>query len=288
MRVTLALAQVCCRDADVAGNWEVLVARAREAADAGASVVVFPEYFLSGPRPTRDDVARAVECFADVPALARQAGIDIVAGTLGVVAEGGGRCNVCEYAASDGSVLARYAKRNPWKSETATQPGDCTVTVERHGIRFGFAICWDLTQPHLFTELATAGADVVLVPAYWARALSGPEVRHAADAEPRHIDSLCTARALENSMAIGFCNAAGAAHRDGAHAKVLAGRSQITLPFVGPLVRAEAGEECLLVGTLDTDILRDAEALYGMRAAHTGRGSAGAPEAATTLAPGLP
>lgn len=47
---------------------------------------------------------------------------------------------------------------------------------------------------------------------------------------------------------------------------MFAGRSQITMPFMGPIVMAEGTREQMIIGEIDLEILEVAEDTYKIRA----------------------
>jgi predicted amidohydrolase len=240
--------------------------RLREAAAAGAELVVFPELCLTGPIEDRVDLIDNGGRWRDAWCeLAVAAGVDVVAGSL-IEGTPQARRNRSYLISADGRALAHYDKRRLWKSERPhTLAGESIAVGECKVGRVGLAICWDLTDPDHFARLAAAGAELVAVPAYWCRQLRGPEVQHALTAEATHVDSLCVARALENSCAVIFANAAGeCVPCNPEQPKRLLGHSQIAMPFLGAIGKSDYDEDDMVMAEVRAEVLRDARELYGL------------------------
>lgn len=236
-----------------------------QAAGAGAQLVVFPEYFLTGPLGTRRDLADAAGRHrAAFQAMAAQHGVDLVPGSF-AEAEGGRFYNTAYYIAANGDVLARYRKVNLWVGEKLwVSPGDGAAVCETRFGRVGLAICWDLAFPELFRDMLRLGAEVVVCPSCWCREDAGPGQRHNPQAEELFVDSLCVARAFESECVVAFCNVAGAFDtRVGRRHSM--GHSQVAVPFKGAIARLGHADEEMLLAEVDTSLLADAEAAYEIR-----------------------
>lgn len=173
--LTIALAQVNPCVGDIAGNTALVLSRAREAADAGARLVAFPEMVITG-YPIEDLALRAsfqraadaaVATLAADLASAGLGGLTVVLGTLGVNAEGRPTNNAV--VVSGGAVVARYSKHHlpnygVFDERRIFAPGDapCVITVD--GRRIGIVICEDIWQDGgPVAALADADIDVLLV-----------------------------------------------------------------------------------------------------------------------------
>ncbi|WP_370204816.1 carbon-nitrogen hydrolase family protein [Pararhodobacter marinus] len=96
----------------------------------------------------------------------------------------------------DGSVTTRYDKIHLFDvqvSETETyresngiRPGDRAVTAQTDFATLGLSVCYDIRFPHLYRDLAKAGAQVLTVPAAFS-----PVTGEA------HWETLLRARAIE-------------------------------------------------------------------------------------------
>jgi predicted amidohydrolase len=146
---------------------EALIRRAR-----GADVIVFPEYSLGAKLEHVDSLAEPVNgpLIRRIATAAQEYGLTVIMGIL-ESAEGGPYNSVVLMANGDaivvhrkvllfdalGSIESRYVR-----------PGDMPLTLVRLGeFTVGFATCFELRFPEIFRSLATAGADLFIVPAAW-------------------------------------------------------------------------------------------------------------------------
>ena len=169
-----------CATPDVAHNLDVTLRLTREAAAVGADLVCLPEYFsgletrdgLFHPAAFPEDQHPALEAFA---ALARELGIWLHLGSLGVGAPGGRVKNRGYVLTPEGEIAARYDKIHlfdvdlgagqTYRESATVAPGDAAVVVELPWTKMGLSICYDLRFATLYRDLAQAGARVLTVPA---------------------------------------------------------------------------------------------------------------------------
>ena len=181
MAVRAALVQLRSGD-DPAANLAATEALVRDAAAGGASLVLTPECtnLVSASRALQ---ARVLVPEAEDPTLAR---LSAVAAELGLWLLLGSLClksgdpdgrfaNRSLLLGPDGTVRARYDKihmfdvdvggTESYRESAADRPGDRAVVAEAAGLRLGMTVCYDMRFPHLYRDLARAGAEVVAVPA---------------------------------------------------------------------------------------------------------------------------
>lgn len=211
MTYTLALAQ-CVHPAD--GNVVAQVrSYARQAADQGADLLVFPESlmtpyekekgaFLAEAEPLNGPFALAVD------AIAQEYGLWMV------------------YTVNEKNQREGAANRNPFNTAVVVDPagkkqgvhrkthlfdtdftkesdrmasGDALFTpIDTPFCRLGVGICYDLRFPEVARHAALAGANLMLYPAAW---VDGP-------GKADHWRTLLRARAIENEMFVaGVCRA---------------------------------------------------------------------------------
>jgi len=170
-RVRLAVCQV---DGVAArSDRSVLRAAVREAADAGARLVVLPELAACGGVFTSDAQARAAAEPLDGPTVALCAELSVehrVVVVVGLAETGaGGAVHNTAVVLDDGAVVATYRKVHLWGAEKlAFEPGaDPPPVVQTSAGRIGVMICYDLEFPEWVRIAAEAGAEVVVVPANW-------------------------------------------------------------------------------------------------------------------------
>ncbi len=234
---------------------------------AGADVIVFPELFLTGPTNGNHKLVDFEGRYRQrLQRLAAEQKIDIVTGSL-IEGDQTGLHNTTYYIDRHGEILGQYHKINLWQPERQhLKAGSQSKVFNTTYGRVGLSICWDIVTPGLFRQMAQQGVELVFCPSYWCAQLYGNEVKHDLLAEKKHVDALCVTRAFENEIIFAYCNAAGkCAQANEAFPKELIGHTQITVPFRGALQCLEHNSEEMLVQEIDTEILQDAEDLYGLR-----------------------
>lgn len=236
-----------------------------EAASQQASIIVFPEDFITGPlsgnKVYADYEGRYVKHFQR---LATQYSIDIVPGTI-IEGDGDGLYNTAYYIDQSGEILGRYQKVNLWLPERSyITPGKEIPVFNTHYGRVGLIICWDLMFPEAFRAMLKQNVEIVICPSYWCFEDASVGMKHNANAEVKLVNALCVARAFENEVILVYANAAGRVSFDGLE-ETLIGRSQITVPFKGDLILLEHNKEAMFLQEVDTSILQDAEKAYEIR-----------------------
>lgn len=186
--------------ADRDSNLAVISTMAAEAADRGATLVVFPEYSsYFTPEMGLDWIAAAETLDGPfVSGLARIAGSLGVTLVAGMLESAGDRAhNTVLAVRPDGSVAALYRKLHLYDAFGSTEsdwiaPGQIEPpeTFVWGGFTVGLQTCYDIRFPEVTRRLVDAGVDLVIVPAEWVR---GPLKEH-------HWRTLLTARAIENTV----------------------------------------------------------------------------------------
>jgi predicted amidohydrolase len=197
-----ALVQLCSGD-DPALNLPATEALVREAAAGGAELILTPECtnLVSASRAVQaaelatEDADPTLE---RLRAVAAELGVWLLIGSLGLrTRDPDGRfANRSLLVGPDGAVRARYDKIHMfdvelaggerYRESAAFRPGDRAVLAEAAGARLGLTVCYDMRFPHLFRDLARAGAQILAVPA----AFTVPTGR-------AHWHALLRARAIE-------------------------------------------------------------------------------------------
>jgi NAD+ synthase (glutamine-hydrolysing) len=218
-QIRLALAQVNPTVGDLESNAELILARAREAADRGAQLVVFPEMALTG-YPIEDLALRASFVAASRSAMARLAGqiaeqgtghLAVVCGYLDRDADGVDEVGVPKGSPQntaainhDGHVVARYAKHHLPNYGVFDEfryfvPGKSTCVAQVGGVDIALCICEDLWQEGPARAAKAAGAGLLLV-------INGsPYERNKDDVRL----ALCSERAREAGCALAYVNLVG-------------------------------------------------------------------------------
>jgi NAD+ synthase (glutamine-hydrolysing) len=237
----LALAQINTVVGDLDGNAARIVGQMREARDAGADLVLFPELAVTG-YPPEDLLFR--------PEFLRQArqSLDRIAGeTKGIAALVGfpwlerDLYNACAVLAG-GEVRAIYPKRflpnyGVFDEVRYFQPGRQLLLLKMGEALIGPTVCEDIWQPGPpATDLALAGAHVI------ANISASPF--HVGKGQER--EEMLVTRARDNACWVVLVNAVG-----GQDELIFDGHS-LVIDEEGEIVaRAPAFEEALLVVDID-------------------------------------
>jgi len=223
----------------------------RAAAADGAELVVLPERLdLRGS--ARDYAAGAETLEAGRPLewatqLARELGIDLVAGSIAERREGHERvANTSIHVGPDGELKAVYRKIHMFDVEVGgveyresehSEPADEIVLSETSsGTKLGLTICYDLRFPELYRILTLEGARIVTVPANFTRVTG-----------EAHWEVLLRARAIENQV---FVIAPGQGRGPGPEGDSY-GNSMIVDPWGEILARAGGEGESFVAADLD-------------------------------------
>ncbi|AXG82247.1 carbon-nitrogen hydrolase family protein [Streptomyces paludis] len=192
-------------------DWRTNLARCRElvdrAAAEGVELLVFPEASIA----RLPDGARAVTAaqpldgpfVAGLLAHAAPHPMTVVVGTL--VPSDDGRAFNTLVAARGGEVVATYRKLHLYdaygiRESDSIAPGQQpAVTFTVGGLTVGLMTCYDVRFPELARLLAERGAQLLALPAAW---FDGPLKRV-------HWETLCRARAIENTCYLVGAGAAG-------------------------------------------------------------------------------
>ena len=226
---------------DVEANLAANRPRIEDAARDGAAYVQTPEVTNFIFRRRRDTMA-AARLEEDDPSLAAyrdlaaKLGIWLNLGSLALKTAGEDRLvNRSYLIGPDGGIANRYEKIHmfdvdlpsgeSFKESKAYRPGDKVNVVDLPFGRLGMTICYDMRFPHLYRDLAKAGADILTMPSAF-----------TAETGKAHWHVLLRARAIENGCFV--IAAAQTGEHDGGRQTY--GHSLIVDPW--GRVLADAGE----------------------------------------------
>ena len=174
----LSLAQIDS-DADVARNVRRIGVAVEQAAAAGSSLVILPEYAMYEKRAVDATFAEIAEPIdgafgREVSTLARSHGISIIAGMVEANPADPRPFNTLVAFGPDGGLLGRYRKIHLYDSagfhESAwispSERSGATV-LEVDGMHLGLMTCSDVRHPELGAALARAGAELVALCSSW-------------------------------------------------------------------------------------------------------------------------
>lgn len=197
-----ALIQMTSSD-DPRDNLRTVSTMIRQARSDGADFILTPEATncISLSRAHQADVLRPESqdpTLAGLRDLAAELGVTLSIGSLALKPDGaeGRFANRSFMIGPDGGIIARYDKIHMFDvrlSETEAyeesrgyRPGEEAVIADCAFAKIGMTICYDLRFPHLFRDLAKAGAHIMTVPAAFAPATG-----------QAHWEVLLRARAIE-------------------------------------------------------------------------------------------
>lgn len=240
-----------CTSRDVERNLEAAGRLIREAARGGAHYVQTPEVttlmeldrtkLFLGTKPEDGNPA-----LAQFRALARELGIWLHVGSMGILVAVDKLANRGFLIAPEGSIAARYDKIHlfdvdlpggeRYRESNNIAPGRQAVLADLPWGTLGLTICYDLRFPHLYRALAKAGARFIAIPS----AFTVPTGK-------AHWHALMRARAIETQCYVLAAAQAGR-HENG---RLTYGHSLVVDPW-GEIV-AEAGESETGVVFADVD-----------------------------------
>ena len=169
-----------CATNDLDANLHKVAALIRSAKDAGASLIVLPEFFCN-LEPGDGNYYEAGYTAEDHPALARMRTLAaelaswLVLGSIPVRAAAPKVFNRCFVVDPHGAVTATYDKIHlfdvaikdgqNYRESNAVAAGEQAVVTALPWGKLGLSICYDVRFPHLYRQLAQAGADFITIPA---------------------------------------------------------------------------------------------------------------------------
>jgi deaminated glutathione amidase len=242
-----------------AASLEQLQPLVAEAAAAGAQLIATPEAsnFLQKSRSAfleqvteseNDPVVQAAERWA------RELGVWFLLGSALVRRPDGLFANRSQLYSPDG-LVAQYDKIHMFDVDLPTgerhresavyAPGEAAVVAQTPWGGLGMSVCYDVRFPHLYRQLAKAGAAIITVPAAFTRPTG-----------EAHWGVLLRARAIENGAFV-LAPAQGGFHEDG---RGTYGHSMIVAPWGEVLAQADGDEPGVILADLDLDAVGKARA----------------------------
>jgi predicted amidohydrolase len=186
---------------EVAANLEQAGELIRHARAQGAELIATPEN-TGRILADRSRMVRETPAEADHPAppffadLARETGAWLLIGSIAVRVSAERCANRSLLFDPAGNLVARYDKIHMFDVKLANgehytesermQPGDRAVLAATPWGGLGMTICYDLRFPHLYRDLARAGADFLAIPSAFTRQTGAA-----------HWETLLRARAIE-------------------------------------------------------------------------------------------
>ena len=237
----LALVQICSGD-NPSKNLEKTCAFIREAARAGAELIVTPEV-TNCVSQSRDHQRQVLQTeaqdltLAQLRELAEQERIWLLIGSLALENSGPEDrfSNRSFLIDPQGQIQARYDKihmfdvtlssSESYKESDGYKPGDRAVLSQTPFGTLGMTICYDLRFPQLYRDLAQKGAQLISVPAAF-----------SCTTGPGHWEILLRARAIETGCFLlaaaqsgTHATSQGAARRTYGHSMVISPWGEVLL-----------------------------------------------------------
>lgn len=271
MKHTVAVVQLVST-ADVQRNLRAAENQIRQAAEAGAKLILLPENFavldggpLSQFAEREGDDSALLQSFLREQAKAHQ--IYLIGGTMPMVTRplragqsevetiDDGRVRPASIVYDPaGKVLARYDKMHlfdvlvedrqaQYLESKSFEAGDQVVWADTPMGRIGLSICYDLRFPELYRRLLEGGAEILTVPSAFTKVTG-----------EAHWEVLLRARAIENQCYVLAANHGGVHNAK----RETFGHSMIVDPWGRILAQVEKGE-----GFASAEI--DLDALHALR-----------------------
>jgi deaminated glutathione amidase len=228
------------------------------AAKSGADLIATPEgtNILQRNRERFDEDA----LFEDDPATldwysaqAKHYGVTLLIGSALLRRRGAKATNRSLLFGPDGALIAQYDKIHlfdvnlgagqEYGESAHYAPGDRAVVADIGSVKLGLSICYDVRFPHLYRDLAKAGAQIIAVPA----AFTAPTGK-------AHWHTLLRARAIETGAYI-IAPAQGGRHEDG---RTTFGHSLIVDPWGEVFATLEHDEPGVLIASLKLEKVAEA------------------------------
>lgn len=245
-KITVAAIQMVSTP-DPSENIRAAAVRIGEAAQAGASVVLLPEYWPLLGHTESDKLAHAEQA-GDGPlqqfmsSIAKQYGLWLIGGTIPLVSSEPGKVlNTLLAFDPDGKLAARYDKihlfgftrgQESYDESRTIVAGHDVAVLETPQLRIGLSVCYDLRFPELYRALH---ADLLLVPSAFTHTTG-----------QAHWEPLLRARAIEN-LAYLCAPAQGGVHENGRRTW---GHSLFVDPW-GSVMAQRAEGEGVVIADLD-------------------------------------
>jgi deaminated glutathione amidase len=246
----IAVAQILA-GTDPAANLPLVRDYAGQAADGGATLVVFPEATMCRFGVPLAPIAEPVDGpWADgVRQIAADLNITVIVGMFSPADDG--RVYNTLLAVGPGTN-AHYDKIHLYDAFGFTEshtvaPGRQPVVITVDGVGVGLTTCYDLRFPQLFTTLAREGAELITVSASWA----------AGRGKLEQWTLLARARALDSTSYIAAAGQADPGEPLASSAPTGVGGSLVVSPF-GEVVAAADADPQLLITDIALDRVAEA------------------------------
>ena len=230
------------------------------------SLLVFSEYFLSGPLDLKSFVSykkqleeiHILEVFADISKKLPKT--TIIFGSVILHKKNIYLNSSLVYL--NGQKLGEYDKKALIYNENhICKSTDNYLKFEVNGIKIGVALCWDLILPEVFRRYV-GEVDLVVIPSFWGLGGNALQAKYPFSLEKKYYRALCTARAYENSFAILFVNAVGKYKSDFYSDRMMGGSLAVMPPLGETYFTNSKNSKELHTLDLDFDFLKQYREFY--------------------------
>ena len=236
------------------------------AAKANCSIICFPEMFLTGPISAKEyDEEMLQGAKKTFSSLSKQCSMVSIMGS--VMEKRKGRFYNTSFVFDDrGRQIGQYRKIHLTKGETRRiTPGKVLPVFKTKFGTIGVQICRDLLYPEITKALMKKGAQIIFCPSFWAsRSTQYSAIynkKYFGKKEPREVDALCSARAIENAVYFIYSNGAGTFNK-GKGKSTLLGRTQVASPFYGTTLRLDHNRPAILTAAISFSVVKEAQDIY--------------------------
>ena len=248
----------------------------KKAKKESCQIICFPEDFWFGPldyysnkeieKITTKFFSQIINWFCHQ---AKKYSINIIPGSF-IIKEKNHYFNQTFFINEKGKIILTHKKQKlvpfGFEGNKVSSGKNDFKTIEIENIKIGLLICRELFYSELFKKLRKKGAQIIFIPSFWPKRSSDYNNHQLKNkynmiSEMKLIDVLCQARAFENEVAICFVNACGNL-KEKNDFDVLAGRTQVCLPFYGCLKNLKQNKEGMIIFDFDKTIIDDARKAY--------------------------
>jgi len=176
-------------------------------------LIVFPEYFLSGPlkldliKEYEKEIS-SNEILISLKKISKMSPkTTFVMGSF--LLKQKGKYSNTSIAVKNGEILTQYSKKALIYNESHICESNSKVAVFKVGkIKVGLAVCWDLILPEVFRKYAKK-VNLVIIPSFWGIGGNALQAKYSFSLEKKYYAALGIARSYENSFALLFVNSVG-------------------------------------------------------------------------------
>lgn len=176
-------------------------------------LIVFPEYFLSGPLkldliPEYEKITSSFNLENELQQISKNYPKQtFIMGSV-LLKRKGNYFNTT-LVIKDGKILTEYHKKALIYGENYVCHSDSKIGIFKvNKLKLGLAICWDLILPEIFRTYVKK-IDLMVIPSFWGIAGNVLQSKYSFSLEKKYYTALGLSRAYENSYGLLFVNSVG-------------------------------------------------------------------------------